>query len=199
MDMSNETDKVFAADESARPVNSDSTPTPVPRTEELVPAEWTPEQVQDWKEKAAKAEEYWDRLLRVSADFDNFRKRAARERQEAVRYANESLLEKLVPVLDSLEMALVAANQLQGTNADALKAGVALTSTQLRSVLAEVGLEEIDAPGKPFDPKWHEAVGQQDSTEVPEGHVLQQIRKGYKLKERLLRPATVIVARQPAA
>ncbi len=199
MDMSNETENVSAADESARPANSDPTPTLVPGTEEIVPAEWTTEQVQDWKEKAAKADEHWDRLLRVSADFDNYKKRATRERQEAVRYANESLLEKLIPVLDSLEMALTTANQPQGANAEALKTGVDLTYTRLRSVLAEAGLEEIDAPGKPFDPKWHEAVGQQDSTTVPEGHVLQQIRKGYKLKERLLRPATVIVAKQPAA
>ena len=70
---------------------------------------------------------------------------------------------------------------------------------QLKSVLVETGLEEIESAGKPFDPNFHEAVSEQESADVPEGHVLQQLRKGYKLKERLLRPATVIVAKKPAA
>jgi molecular chaperone GrpE len=76
---------------------------------------------------------------------------------------------------------------------------VVMIQQQLKSALAETGLEEIDATGKPFDPTLHEAVSQQESADVPEGNVLQQIRKGYKLKERLLRPATVIVAKHPAA
>ncbi len=70
---------------------------------------------------------------------------------------------------------------------------------QLRNVLLESGLEEVDAAGKMFDPNWHEAVSQQETAEVPEGQVLQQLRKGYKLRDRLIRPATVIVARKPAA
>ncbi len=70
---------------------------------------------------------------------------------------------------------------------------------QLRGVLTEAGLEEVDAAGKPFDPNWHEAVSQQESADVPDGQVLQQLRRGYKLRDRLIRPATVIVARKPAA
>ncbi len=165
-------------------------------TESLVPEPLTPEQIEDLKTRAARADENWERLLRTTADFENFKKRAAREREDATRYANESLIKKLVPVLDNFEMALAAAGQQK---AESLQAGVAMIHQQLRSVLLESGLEEVDATGKPFDPNWHEAVSQQDAAEVPEGHVLQQLRKGYKLRDRLIRPATVIVARKPAA
>jgi molecular chaperone GrpE len=163
----------------------------------------SPEQVENLKAKAAQADEHWDKLLRVSADFDNFRKRAARERQEAIKFANESLLEKLLPVLDNFEMAIAAsgssANASQSDAVESLKTGVSMIYSQLKNVMTEAGLEEIDATHKAFDPNWHEAVAQQDSVDVPEGCVLQQLRKGYKLRDRLIRPAVVVVARKPAA
>ena len=163
------------------------------------PAPLTPEQLADLKAKAARADENWDRLLRTSADFDNFKKRAAREKQEAVKYANEGLLQKLVPVLDNLDMALAAA-QAAGSDANqSLQTGVGMVCQQLKATLAEAGLEEVNALGQPFDPNFHEALSQQESADVPEGQVLQQVRKGYKLRDRLLRPASVVVARQPAA
>jgi molecular chaperone GrpE len=167
--------------------------------EALVPENLTPEQVDDLKARAGRADENWDRLVRTAADFENFKKRAAREREEAVKFANEALVKKLVTVLDNFEMALAAAGQQPAAGAQSLQAGVAMIHQQLRSVLQETGLEEVDATGKVFDPKWHEAVSQQDSAEVPEGSVLQQLRKGYKLRDRLIRPATVVVARKPAA
>jgi molecular chaperone GrpE len=136
--------------------------------------------------------------LREAADFENYRKRAARERQEAVTYANEALLQKLLPVLDSFEMAL-ATTTSGGSSAQSLQTGVLMVHNQLKSTLADAGLEEIDARGKVFDPNLHEAVSQQESAEVPEGNVLQQIRKGYKFRNRLVRAAGVIVARKPAA
>jgi molecular chaperone GrpE len=157
----------------------------------------TPEQIEQLKERAAKADEYRDRLLREAADFENYRKRAARERQDAVTFANESLLRKLMPVLDTFEMALAAASD--GAAAQSLQAGVLMVYNQLKSALADAGLEEIDARGKVFDPNLHEAVSQQESAEVPEGEVIQQIRKGYKFRNRLVRPAGVIVAKKPAA
>ena len=152
------------------------------------------------KARAAKADENWERLLRATADVDNYKKRAARERDDAVKYANENLMKKLVPVLDSFEMALSAGNQSPGQAgaAQSLQTGILMILQQLKSALAESGLEEIDAAGQPFDPNWHEAVSQQESAEVPEGHVLQQLRRGFKLRDRLLRPALVIVARPPA-
>ena len=157
----------------------------------------TPAQIDDLKAQAAKAAEHWDRLLRNTADFENYKKRAARERQDAVKFANEGLMQKLIPVLDNFESALAAAQAAGGESAQSLITGVGMIQQQLKSVLAEAGLEEIEAQGKPFDPNIHEAVSQAESAEHPEGHVMQQLRKGYKLRERLLRPATVIVAKAP--
>ena len=157
-----------------------------------------PEQLEELKEQAAKADENWERLLRTTADFDNFRKRATREKQEAIKYANEGLLSKLVTVLDSFDKALAATQNAQGEGVQSLQAGVSMIQQQFKGVLMEAGLEEIDATGKAFDPNFHEAVSQQESAEVPEGTVVMQLRKGYKLRDRLIRPATVIVAKQPS-
>lgn len=174
-----------------------------PAAEPLVQIETgtlTREQLQELKERAAKADENWERLLRTTADFDNFKKRAAREKQDAIRYANEGLLEKLVPVLDNFDAALAATQT--GSNdsaaAQSLQTGVSMIFQQLKKVLTDAGLEEVNATGQKFDPNLHEAVSQQESKEVPEGQVLQQLRKGYKLRDRLLRPATVVVAKKPA-
>ena len=158
----------------------------------------SPQQLEELKCRAAKADENWERLLRTTADFDNFKKRAARERQEAIKFANESLIQKIVPVLDNFEMALAAAQSSSTDGLKSLSEGVAMIHSQLRQALADSGLEEITATGQVFDPNLHEAVSQQESSEVAEGHVLQQLRKGYKLRERLIRPATVIVAKKPS-
>lgn len=157
------------------------------------------EQLAELQAKAAKADEHWDRLLRTTADFDNFKKRAAREKQDAIKYANESMVGKVIPVLDNFEMALAATQSGSGDNLKSLQDGVAMIHSQLKNVLSEAGLEEIDATGKPFDPNFHEAVSQQESKDVAEGLVLLQLRKGYKMRDRLIRPATVIVAKAPAA
>ena len=168
-------------------------------TEVQGPAPLTPEQIEDLKTRAAKADENWERLLRATADMENFKKRAQREREEAIRFANESLIKKLVTVLDNFDMALAAANQNQANSVQSLQTGVAMIQQQLKNLLLESGVEELDATGKTFDPNIHEAVSQQESTDVPEGQVLQQLRKGYKLRDRLIRPATVIVSAKPAA
>jgi len=159
----------------------------------------TPEQLEELKQRAAKADENWDRLLRTTADLDNYKKRAAREKQDAIKFANENLINKLVPVLDALDMALVATQSAKNQATQSLQAGINMVYQQLKAVLTEVGLEEIDAAGKPFDPNLHEAVSQKETVEVPEDHVAEQMRKGYKLRDRLLRPASVVVARKPAA
>jgi molecular chaperone GrpE len=163
------------------------------------PATVTPELLGELKERAAKADEHWDRLLRLTADFENFKKRANREKQEAIKFANEGLLQKMVPLLDNFEMALTAVQQAQGGAAQSLQAGINMVYGQFKSALAEAGLEEIDAMGQPFDPNRHEAVSQKETAEAPEGQVVQQLRRGYKLRERLLRPASVIVAKHPGA
>jgi molecular chaperone GrpE len=187
MDKKTKNMKSDAPPESASPAAVETLLPPVPLT---------PEQIAELKERAAKAEENWDRFLRQSADFENYKKRAARERQEAAAFANEVLLLKLLPTLDALEMALAAA----GTDpaSQSLRTGVQMVASQLKTTLAEAGLEEIDAADKMFDPNSHEAVSQQETADVPEGRVLRQIRKGYKFRNRLLRPAGVIVAKRTA-
>ena len=161
----------------------------------------TSEQLAELKARAAKADEHWERLLRTAADFENFKKRAARERQEAAQSATAGLVHKLLPVIDHFEMAQTAAQNAQApqTGMAALQSGIAMIQQQLKGILAETGVEEIDAAGQPFDPMLHEAVSQFETADVPDGHVIQQIRKGYKIRERLLRPATVIVAKNPSS
>jgi molecular chaperone GrpE len=177
-------------------------PEPPAAAEPLVPVEAatvTPEQLIELKERAVRADENWDRLLRTTADFENFKKRAAREKQEAIKYANEGLLQKLLPVLENLDMALAATQATRPEAGQSLQAGVNMICQQLKGVLAEAGLEELEALGKPFDPNLHEALMQKETPDAPEGQVVQQLRKGYKFRDRLLRPAGVVVAKPPAA
>jgi molecular chaperone GrpE len=155
-------------------------------------------QLAELRDNAAKATQYYEQLLRTSADLENYKKRAARERLDAIKFANESLLEKLIPILDNFEMALAAANA-QNTSVQSLQAGISMIQQQFKAALADAGLQEIEANGKPFDPNLHEAISQQETADAPEGQVMQQVRKGYKLRERLLRPASVVVAKKPAS
>jgi molecular chaperone GrpE len=155
------------------------------------------EQIEELKAKAAKADENWDKYVRAVADLDNYKKRAARERSDAVKYANEALIEKLLPIVDNFEAALAAANSPQGGSVDSLKTGIQMIFTQMKNFLSESGVEEIDALNKSFDPNLHEAVSQQAVEGVPEGQVVQQMRKGYRYRERLIRPAMVVVAKKP--
>lgn len=180
---------------------TDAAATGVANATAASPSEITPEQLADLKSRAAKADEHWDRLLRTAADFENFKKRAARERHEAAQSATAALIHKLLPVLDHFEMAQAAAQnaQVPQTEMAALQDGIAMIQQQLKGILAETGLEEVDASGQRFDPALHEAVAQAETADVPEGHVVQQVRKGYKMRDRLLRPATVVVAKKPAA
>ena len=97
------------------------------------------------KEQADKAEEYWDRLLRLQAEFDNFKKRAARERSQAIKYANETLLESLIPALDNIDMAMTAIENAEPDSVDSLKKGVNMVFKQLKDAIRESGMEEIDA------------------------------------------------------
>ncbi len=157
--------------------------------------EFSQEQVAELIARAGKADENWERYLRAAADLENFKKRATRERLDGIKFANESLLQQLIPILDNFDMALAAA---QNTSVASLQSGVSMIHQQLKKALTDGGLEEVDALGKTFDPNLHEAVSQQETNDVPENQVVQQLRKGYKLRERLIRPATVIVSKKPA-
>lgn len=166
------------------------------KTEEQ-PPEINKEEIDNIIQKAAKADEYYDKMLRVSADFDNYRKRMARERSETIKLANESLIVKLLPVIDHLEAALNATTA-NNINVESLKTGVTMVLNQLKSILTEAGLEEINAVNQPFDPMIHEAISEQETTEVSPGNIISQIRKGYKFNSKLVRPATVVVAKAPS-
>ena len=135
-----------------------------------------------------------DRLLRLQADFENFRKRMLREKNDLYRLANQDLMQELMPVLDHLELALAATGE--GPSADAaFLHGVRLVWEQLLSALGKFGLSPIDAEGVEFDPNLHEAISHLPSHAVPENGVISQLRRGYRLGERLLRPAQVVVSR----
>jgi len=131
-----------------------------------------------------------DRLARAQADFENARKRAAREQQEYREYALADAIRALLPVLDSFERALT-------TSADKseLRNGVELIYKQLQDALEKLGLRPVPAKGEPFDPRLHEAIEMVDTTEAPDHQVIEELQRGYKLKDRLLRPAMVKVAR----
>src|SRR5208282_5540486 len=139
-------------------MNRQTTPKEGPAENPAAAPELAPEQLADLQQRAAKADDHWDRLLRVTADFENFKKRAARERVEAAQFANAALLQKLLPILDNFEMALAAAKSAQGSSLDSLQAGITMIQQQLKGVLSESGLEELDATGKAFDPAVHEAI-----------------------------------------
>jgi len=131
-----------------------------------------------------------DRLLRLAADFENYKKRVAREREEYVALANARLLTELLPVLDDLERALSAAEQHEEAQ---LEEGVRLVHRSLASLLERHGVELIETDGK-FDPHVHEALLAQPSEEAESGAVLDVVQKGYRLGDRVVRPARVIVA-----
>src|SRR5882724_3394484 len=131
-----------------------------------------------------------DRLARLQAEFENARKRAAREQQDFRDYALTDALKSLLPVIDSFDRALQTS-----TEKSELRDGVELINRQLHDALAKLGLRPILAKGEPFDPRYHEAIEMVDTNEAEDQHVIDELQRGYKLKDRLLRPAMVRVAR----
>jgi molecular chaperone GrpE len=144
----------------------------------------------------ADLDRFRDLALRSQADFENYKKRSAREKEEAIKYANSSLLERLVGIIDNFELGLAAAKE-QGADSP-IYSGMILVQKQLNDLLAENGLQPIEAEGKTFDPNLHEAIAHEPSDQIPEGIVLRQARRGYRFKDRLLRPSRVVVSSGPA-
>ncbi len=139
--------------------------------------------------KAEKAT-YLDRLARLQAEFDNYRKRAAKEQQDFRDYALADALKQVLPILDSLDRALKTEN----ASTDDFRSGVDLIDRQFHDVLSRLGVEPIQAAGQPFDPNLHQAIQMVDTDEVADNHVVDELQRGYKIKDRLLRPAMVRVA-----
>jgi len=147
-------------------------------------------------ELQADLERFRDLALRSQADFENFKKRAAREKEDAIKYANTSLLERLVAIVDNFELGLSAA-RAEGEQSPIL-AGMGMVLKQLTDFLADNGLQPINAEGQKFDPNLHEAIAHEASNEFSEGTVVRQTRRGYRMKDRLLRPSSVVVSSGPA-
>lgn len=133
-----------------------------------------------------------DRLLRMTAEFDNYRKRVDRERRESAEYAAMSLVEELLPILDDFERALAAD---AGPDAAAYREGVALIHRRLLDLLARRGVRPIDVEGEDFDPEWHQAVVYEPASGYRDGQIIEELRRGYRMGDRLLRPSMVKVAK----
>lgn len=135
----------------------------------------------------------YDLFIRSQADMENLRKRSKKEKEEWVKFANETLIKNLLPVIDNLENAI--SHSRNGNSIETLREGVELTLKGLKDTLEKAGLKEIPAQGQSFDPCFHEAVSQQEDDLVPAGVVLHELQKGFSLNERLIRPAMVVVSK----
>lgn len=139
-----------------------------------------------------------DRYLRLAAEFENYKKRAEREQQNSVRFATEGLLRDLLPVLDNLEQALLAAvagQKPEDKSYETVITGLKMVLKHFQDTLGRFGIQSFSALGLAFDPLKHEAVMERENTDTPSGQVLEEFQKGYMLHERLVRPARVVVAK----
>ena len=161
---------------------------------EAEPAEVTVEDVpaeeDDTAALEAQLKEKSDRILRLQADFENFRRRTAKEKEELAAVIMQNLLTDLLPLLDNFERAMA----VEQTDGEAFQKGVEMIFTQLREVMDKYGLENIEAEGKPFDPNVHQAVMRVENPDVEDGTITQVLQKGYQAKGRVIRPAMVQVA-----
>lgn len=171
--------------------------TPVAAGEEATPEEAreaAPEtaEAQDLSAKLEAAEE---RYLRLYAEFENYKKRTGRENEEFRKYANEGLLKNLLPVLDNLDRAIAHGREGNGNGAEKLLEGVEMIRRQFMDTLEKSGVTPIPALGEAFDPSRHQAVSQVETADAPDGSVTEEYQRGYFFRERVLRPAMVVVAR----
>ena len=146
-------------------------------------------------EKTQEAEDNYARLLRLAADMENLKKRQDKERADLLLYANENLIKELLPVVDNLERALEHGRQAEAP--EAWLEGIDLVYQGFLKALAKFGVTPLESVGQQFDPAFHNAVMQEETTEVPDCNVTKELQKGYLMNQRLLRPAMVVVARHP--
>lgn len=177
------------ADEAAAATASEAEPAPEQEESAAEPEQSELEQAQ------AEAAEMKARYLRAVADMENYRKRMGREKQDIIRGAAAGVVEELLPVLDTMKLGLQAAEN--HPEAKDVTIGFKMVDDQIRKILSEQGLEELVPDGEPFDPNMHECIAHQPSGEVEEDHVIQTVRAGYRLNDRLIRAANVIVSSGP--
>lgn len=155
---------------------------------------------ENWKSKAQAfekdARDAYDRFLRVSADFENYKKRSARDIEDFRKYANESLIKALLPIIDNLERAVMVSKENEASAAGILE-GVDLTLKEINKVFESFHVQQIKALDEPFNPAFHEAVMQRESDVHPDNTVIEEIQKGYTLYDRLIRPSMVVVSKRP--
>jgi len=166
---------------------------PAPTAEELAAeAQSAPVSREEFEQMKAERDQLVDRLARLQAEFENARKRAERERAEFRDYATGSVVEQFLPVVDNFELALKSTS-----TAEQMRAGVELIVKQMEEILRQMQVTPVAAVGEAFDPRMHEALGSVERHDLPDQHVAEEIRRGYRLRERLLRPALVRVATNP--
>ena len=144
--------------------------------------------------KEKEAGESYDRLLRVSAEFDNYKKRSAREMEEFRKFANQSLIKEMLSVVDNLELAMNSTDGHKAIDKDLLQ-GLEMTHKEILKVFEKFNVKPIDAKGQPFDPTFHEAVMQEETNDSPKNTVINELQRGYMIHDRLLRPSMVVVAK----
>jgi molecular chaperone GrpE len=150
------------------------------------------EKVESLKKEAA---ENHDRLLRMAAEFENYKKRTTREMNDFRKFANENFAKAMLPVVDSLDLAITSASNDQKANSSVVE-GVTMTLKEIYKVFEQFGVKPIDSIGKPFDPVFHQAMMQEETEAYPENTVSRELQKGYMIHDRLLRPAMVVVSKK---
>jgi len=153
---------------------------------------------QEYEARVTELDELKDRHLRLQAEFENFRRRGLKERQEAHQYGHQNLVKDLLATVDNLERAIAHAEQSEGGDLQGLLQGVELVHRELMGALGKHGVQEIDTSEGRFDPSVHEAMAQVPEASVPVGHIVGVLQKGYQLRDRMLRPARVVVSQGPA-
>jgi len=144
--------------------------------------------------KEKEAEETYDRLLRLSAEFENYKKRSSREIEEFRKFANQSLIKEMLSVVDNLELAMNSTNSHKAIDKDLLQ-GLEMTHREILKVFEKFNVKPIDAKGQPFDPTFHEAVMQEETDDYAKNTVINEMQRGYMIHDRLLRPSMVVVAK----
>lgn len=182
--------------DSKKAQNREIEPESTPPDEQIVNGQDDPIKELEAKLEAKEKEagETYDRLLRASAEFDNYKKRSSREMEEFRKFANQSLIKEMLSVVDNLELAMNSTDGHKAIDKDLLQ-GLEMTHKEILRVFDKFNVKPIDAKGQPFDPTFHEAVMQEETNDSPKNTVINELQRGYMIHDRLLRPSMVVVAK----
>lgn len=181
--------------ENNAPERDEGSPTKEEISQPADPLKEMAEKVESLKKEATESH---DRLLRVAAEFENYKKRTARETSDFRKFANENFAKAMLPVVDSLDLAITSASNDQQANSSVVE-GVTMTLKEIYKVFEQFGIKPIESIGKTFDPVFHQAMMQEETEAYPENTVSRELQKGYMIHDRLLRPAMVVVSKKKEA